>query len=611
MLHERSGAMPATPRDDHGALTTATIFDDAVYCSEALRLPVNRNEDAVDEELALLATESGIQEPWKFLCAPHGISRALSTVTVDSDPRSSISVHSQETQSTSFTSAPSRTSKDQIHISERLPVMRTPPKLARASPTVDVQESPLEASPPGVQCRPSSSNLSVAQSVLSDSSASSTFVPRRKRATLLSLFSRKNSRYIHTTDAAVHLTNVACSSCTSQSHQGHQSRTRVPKLDCGHSLSPDAINVHIQEALQSGGQAVPSCCGIPLPRGILEVATATDEAELVAHRALPSPGGETIRDSGYCEGGVSAIELPRPLASDSESATAKSIPAVTSRRRHEAISIDSALAKEAFKSFQAQEKEQLERVLAFESNQRKALSAHHTSSLKRLAALQEASKDEKMQQVGPCIGCPSRVSLRTLQHERDMEHLDEVQILAELELREAHKVETQNVATALKHMEAYCLGSGQSHPDHPHVVTEEDFKKLDRQRMTQKGLPRRHENAINVLRAKQEVQKESRLSKQRAEVTLLDEAHEKERVAEEAEHAADMEKLEAIIQHRRKRLQQRWDLKFEMWRRDWETQHKSAIDFTLEHETWPLHTTTTMTPIPESSALAPYVQAAA
>lgn len=610
-MHVRSGAMPATQRDDHGALTTVTIFDDAVYCSEALRLPVNQNEDAVDEELALLAAESGIQEPWKFLCAPRDISRALSTVTVDSDQRSSMSVHSQETQSTSFTSAPSRTSKDQIHISERLPAMRTPPKLAQVSSTVGVQEAALEASPTSIQYRPSGSALSVSQSVLSDSSISSMPVSRRKRGTLLSLFSRKNSRYMHTTDAAVYQTNMLYSSCTSQSHHGHQNRNQGSKLNCGHSLSPDAIHVHIQEALQSGGQAVPSCCGRPLPRGVLEVVMATDEAELVVNRALPSPGGETIRDSGYCQGGESAGELPRPHTVPSESATSTSLPSVTDRRRYEVIIIDSALAKEAFKSFQSQEKEQLERVSAFECNQRKALAAHHMSLLKRLAALHEASKDEKVQQVGLDPGFLFCVSLRTAQHIREMEQLEDIQIMAEHDLLIAHGVETQNVATALKHMEAYCLGSGQTHLDHPHVVTEEDFKKLDRQRMTQQNLPRRHKNAINVLRAKQERQTETKMQKQKTELELLNAAHEKERATEEAEHAAEMEKLETIIEHRRKRLRQRWDLKFEMWRRDWETQHKTAIDFALEHETWPLHTTKTVTPIPEMSALAPYVQAAA
>lgn len=197
-MYARSGAMSAPQRDDNGGtvLTTATIFDDAVYCAEALRLPPNQSEDGIDRELALLAEESGIQEPWKILCLPRDVSRALSTVTMDSDPRSSISVHSQETQSTSFTSAPSRTSRDHVQNTEHLPVMRTPPKPAPTSPTIEHQDPPLEASPTRATQRPSSSTLSVSQSVLSDSSSSSNLVSWKKRAGLRGLFSRKNSRYM-------------------------------------------------------------------------------------------------------------------------------------------------------------------------------------------------------------------------------------------------------------------------------------------------------------------------------------------------------------------------------------------------------------------------------
>jgi len=194
---------------------------------------------------------------------------------------------------------------------------------------------------------------------------------------------------------------------------------------------------------------------------------------------------------------------------------------------------------------------------------------------------------------------------------QDLEHLDDAQIQAEHELRKAHDVETQNVATALKHMEAYCLGSGRSHPDHPHIVTQEDFKKLDRQRMLQQSLPRRQENAINVLRAKQERETKSRTEKQEMELKLMDAAHERERVAEESEHTKEMERLEALIDVRRKRLLQRWDLKFEMWRRGWEAQHGTTVTAHLEHESWPSQKTTTVIPIPESSSLSRYVQVTA
>lgn len=194
---------------------------------------------------------------------------------------------------------------------------------------------------------------------------------------------------------------------------------------------------------------------------------------------------------------------------------------------------------------------------------------------------------------------------------QDLEHLEEVQIIAEHDLRKAQDIEGQNVATALKHMEAYCLGGGQTHPDHPHVVSQEDFKKLDRQRMLQEGLPRRQENAINVLRAKQEREVKNKMQKQEQELDLMCAAHDRERAAEESEHAQEIEKLEGLIKSRRKRLLQRWSLKFEIWKRDWEQQHDTTVDLRLEHEAFPSLVTKTITPIPKSSALAGYLQAAA
>lgn len=185
------------PRDDCDALSSATIFEDVLYLSEALGLPANQTEDDLDAELALAAQESGIQDPYRYLCPPQDISRALSTMTVDSDPRSSVSIHSQETQSTSLTgtSAPSRTSRDQVYPSERSPAQRHINKVARASPVFESNDPIVDVYPSGVADRPSSSTLSVSRSVLSNSSSSTAPAPRRKRvAGLLGMF-RKDSRY--------------------------------------------------------------------------------------------------------------------------------------------------------------------------------------------------------------------------------------------------------------------------------------------------------------------------------------------------------------------------------------------------------------------------------
>jgi hypothetical protein len=327
--------------------------------------------------------------------------------------------------------------------------------------------------------------------------------------------------------------------------------------------------------------------------------------------AIQSPTMASSRDSGYCENSVSSVELSRPCEPSCKIATSASLPVIPqSHRRHEAINIDSALAHEAFKQFRLLEREHFEQVSTFECSQRTALSAHYEYLLKQLANQHDTDRLKKLEQVHFTGGrCRLHRATDTLQHSQNLEHLEEAQILAEHDLRKAHALECQNVATALKYMEAYCLSSSGSHPVHAHIVTEEDFRKLDRQRMVQKNLPRKHENAINVLRARQERDLKTRIQKQETELDLMDADLETKRAHEEDEHKKALGKLEVLIEARRKRLMQRWDLRFEMWRRDWESEHGTFKD-QLEHEEWPLSRMDTMTPISESS-FALYVQSTA
>ena len=189
--------------------STAPIFDDAVYFSEALNLLRNQNEDDVDSDLVLLARESGIHDPYRFLCPAKDISRALSTVTLDSDHRSSMSIHSQETQSTSFTSAPSCTSRDHIYPIERSPAQRIPPKLARASLSAENYTQAMEGAMPGMQQGHSTSTLSIAPRAVSVPSSPPTLPPRRKRGSALFAIFRKDSRYYHQS-LLPHITLMLC-----------------------------------------------------------------------------------------------------------------------------------------------------------------------------------------------------------------------------------------------------------------------------------------------------------------------------------------------------------------------------------------------------------------
>lgn len=179
--------MPLPRRDD--ALTTMHVFDDAVYLRDALGLPVNQSEDDVDAQLALLAQESGIENPYRFLCSVQEISRALSTTTVGSAHSSSLSIHSHQTQSTGFTD-PSRTSREQPHV-KRLPPQQTTPTLVRASIAV---ESPMDYFPANFKQRHSTaSTFSAAHSMSSSASSLQKTSTRRKRASFLSMF-RRDSR---------------------------------------------------------------------------------------------------------------------------------------------------------------------------------------------------------------------------------------------------------------------------------------------------------------------------------------------------------------------------------------------------------------------------------
>ena len=208
------------------------------------------------------------------------------------------------------------------------------------------------------------------------------------------------------------------------------------------------------------------------------------------------------------------------------------------------------------------------------------------------------------------FGFPSRQLTYPGQHIEDLEQLEERQISAEHDLRKAHEQETQNVATALKHMEAYCLGTNANHPEHAHIVSEEDFKKLDLQRLTQLNLPRKHENAINVLRARQERETKRRLEKQLADLAQMATDLQTNTAALEAANEKEMEHLDAVIEARRKRLLMRWELRFEVWRRDWEAQHNVTLDAELEPVEWPARRAEHIA-IEEGSALARYVDAAA
>ncbi|PVI00175.1 hypothetical protein DM02DRAFT_614525 [Periconia macrospinosa] len=157
----------------------------------------------------------------------------------------------------------------------------------------------------------------------------------------------------------------------------------------------------------------------------------------------------------------------------------------------------------------------------------------------------------------------------------------------EHELRKSQAQETQNVATALKHMTAYCSGTNSADPTLTHDVTPEDWKKLDRQRLLQQKLPDKHESQINVLRAKQERDIKNKLEKQKQQLEQLDKEMRHQLSQEEYHHAQEQDQLDSVMRMRRKRVEKRWDLRYEMWRKDWEKQKDQSLPGRVPQEEWP------------------------
>lgn len=181
-----------------------------------------------------------------------------------------------------------------------------------------------------------------------------------------------------------------------------------------------------------------------------------------------------------------------------------------------------------------------------------------------------------------------------------MERLEEIHVAAEHDLRLAHANESQRVATALRHMTAYCTGSSFSSSKSPslstsassssafsasstslprmsadsdtlpaagpaaglfYTVTEADHAALRRQQQLNASLAARHASAINVLRARQERQVERLAAAQGAEIEEVRSAQEEGEREVHLLFAKEGERLDVVCAERRERAGRRWEAK--------------------------------------------------
>lgn len=189
------------------------------------------------------------------------------------------------------------------------------------------------------------------------------------------------------------------SPCASKAHYGGP---RGTKSECGHTLSSFDIRIHIQDALKGGLHPVPSCCGKPLSRALLETVLTKEETDLLLPSAPTtlSSDANPLPEWRLSGSDMSSMSFPQPFTESAIESTESNVQSAPFRRAsHKDTDLDIALSKQAIQSFKDQKRRELERVSSFECNQREVLLAHHQRSLNQLAAHHEARREEQEEQV--------------------------------------------------------------------------------------------------------------------------------------------------------------------------------------------------------------------
>jgi hypothetical protein len=180
-------------------------------------------------------------------------------------------------------------------------------------------------------------------------------------------------------------------------------------------------------------------------------------------------------------------------------------------------------------------------------------------------------------------------------HAKTEQHLEDRQVLAEIELQSQLQEKEKSVKIKLKYMQGYCNGTvpptGNADDNNGEVplrrvVTDRDWGQLRLQYRTRDEMERRHQSQINGLREKQDKSMEELLARHGKEIqTLMDRrAEELEDLA--VEFANEEEVLQQTFSERRARLQRRWELAVEILRVELEKKHGKRFA-TMPLPKWP------------------------
>ncbi|KAM0717878.1 hypothetical protein Q7P37_006210 [Cladosporium fusiforme] len=499
------------------------------FAKDVLELSDGDTEDALGERLSALAQELGLHaEALSLSKDTTATAKAASTNTVASSAypvRRSESIGSRTSRSTGLTSNFSDLSRDPAHLRGKprasLSFRDYDSFLSRGS--LSERRDSLSFTPP---LTPSHSSLSLALSSPPDAS------PRKHFRKLRGLSMLK----LNKSGSSTSLPLDACPHCP---QNAFSQRRAIHKLPCGHRLCTQALRNTIIAGTQSPLGSIPSCCGIPIPGRLVEqMMTRQEQSALLDKLEQWDEAASAVSTDISTRSGV-ANDHDHHHHDESDQQPTSHTSSHASLPRSKAHDLETILPLPGFPAHRTAQESQRNRFLTWSSRLRTTLAAHRRTTRQ---ALQTRHADT--------------LSALHDTHAHSLAEAEDKQVAAEADLRATHAREDRDVATALRHMEAYCAGTLGCGTPHGRTVTEQDLRELEKTQRARAGMAARHEGAIRVLRGEQGRRMKGRVARQEREMANLARAHRGEEEGMERGWGV----LEALVGVKREALVRRWEV---------------------------------------------------
>jgi len=508
---------------------------EASYAKNVLGLSYGESEEALDEKLSILAGELGLHAEALRLSTESAKAPSTNTFASSNVVRRSESIGSRASRSTGLTTF-SDFSKDPSCLRGKprasLSFRDYDSFLSRGS--LSERRDSLSFTPP---LTPSQSTLSLALSSPPDAS------PRKHFRKLRGLSVLKLNR-------AGSDTSLPLEGCPHCPQNLFSQRRAIHRLPCGHRLCTQALRDTIIASNHGHIGSVPSCCGIPVPGRLVEQVMTHEEQS-----------GLLDRLEQWDEAACTHMLTPSDATNSQNQATNTH----ASNHLSKPHDIESILPLPGFPAHREAQQAQRDRFLSWSTHFRSTLDAHRVTSRGMIHTRHTLAVEE----------------LREA-HAVSLSDAEDKQVQAEADLLATHGRENRDIATALKHMEAYCAGTLGGGEPHGRTVTDQDRGELEKTRRARDAMAGRHEGAIRVLRGEQGRRMKSRVARQEREISSLERAQRAE--AAELERAFDMtESLELL---KRETLVRRWEVQDAIFLRKLEVDTGVALGGRLPEVDW-------------------------